>query len=226
MRNVYMYDAEQCKFVVRKPKYKSWIVAILASLLIGFIAGNFIKITDSTLVYIFDYQTKDLPIGSEVWKDSVFKHYTERAEIYLSEKAPKSPIKAEMLTLAAHNVYDSTGVLVPVEFALAQAQIESSMGTKGKSPVNNPFNVGEYDNGTVMWFDNTYKGIEAYYFLIVKNYLRCKSLDMLFKNFTNCNGKRYASNPDYEAEISKQYYYTQKFIDNRLEEKKNKKKRK
>jgi hypothetical protein len=222
MKKLYVYDENQSNFVTYKRKYKRWIVTVLTTLMIGFLSGLFVNIRNTELVYLTEYSSENLPIGSEVWKDSVFSNYSKRAKIYLEAKAPKSPIKAEMLTLAAHNLYDSTGILLPVELALAQAQIESSMGTKGKSPVNNPFNVGEYDNGTVMWFDNTYKGIEAYYFLIAKNYMRCKSLDMLFKNFTNCSGKRYASSLGYEEEISKQYRYIRNFIDNSIEKKKKK----
>ena len=216
MKKLYVYDKDDINFIPHKPNYAKRFGIFFLILAIGFVLGNMIRITDSMIIYIHDYQTKTLPIGSDIWKDSVFKQYTIRAEIYLSEKAPNSPIKPEMLTLAAHNVYDSTGILIPVEFALAQAQIESSMGTKGRSPVNNPYNVGEYDSGTVKWFNNTYEGIEAYYFLLAKNYMKCKSIDMLFKNFSNCSGKRYASNLEYEVEVSKQYYYIQKFIDNRI----------
>lgn len=187
---------------------------MLVSFSIGYLSSIFAyKHYDYHNTSIVPTDISQLPIGSQQWRDSVFADYERRAEIYLKLKYPKSPIKAGMLALAAHNAYDSTGILVPVEFALTQAQIESSMGTKGRSPVNNPFNIGEYDSGTVMWFDSTFDGIQAYYYFITKNYLRCKSLDMLFKNFTNCSGKRYASKPTYEGEVSNQYNYIRRFID-------------
>lgn len=218
MKKLYVYDQKQIQFVPYKPNYKWHLIAATVLLTLGYVLGNVFQLTERALVYIQDYQTETMPIGSEVWKDSVFRYYEERAEIYISKKYPKSPIKPGMLALAAHNVYDSTGILIPVEFALAQAQIESSMGTKGRSPVNNPYNVGEYDSGTVKWFDNTYDGIEAYYFLLARDYMQCKSLDMLFKNYSNCNGHRYASNPNYEKELKQQYLYIQKYIDNRIVE--------
>lgn len=161
---------------------------------------------------------KFLPIGSLGWKDSVFNEYENRAKIYLSQnKFKKTPIKAEMLRLAAYNSYELTGILLPVELALAQAKFESGMGTKGRSPINNPFNVGEYDSGTVMWFDNTYSGIEAYYFFMTKNYLSCiENLDNLFNNFVNCDGKRYASDTLYESKIRKEYKNIELYINKKI----------
>lgn len=138
-------------------------------------------------------------IGTLEWKDSVFNDYEKRAEIYLSQY--NTPIEAGMLRLAAYNAYDSTGILLPVELALTQAHLESALGTKGRSPANNPYNVGENDSGTVKWFTSTFEGVQAYYYLMTKNYLKCKSVSTLLKSFTNCNGKRYASNPNYEHDI-------------------------
>ncbi len=157
----------------------------------------------------------ELTFGSKEWKDSVFNDYELRAEIYLN-KIGNTPIKSGMLKLAAYNAYDSTGVFLPIELALAQAQLESSMGTKGRSPINNPYNVGEYDSGTVLWFDNTFGGIQAYYFLMCKNYLKCKSLSTLLKDFTNCSGKRYATSQEYEHKLSKQITFIENFIDKEL----------
>ena len=135
----------------------------------------------------------DLLIGSNKWKDSVFTEYQVKADLYLGrEEFEGTPIKGEMLSLAAENAYDSTGILLPVELCLAQCQWESGMGLKGKSPINNPFNVGEYDSGTVMWFDSTFDGVQAYYYFMTINYLPCSTIDELFKDFVNCGGHRYA----------------------------------
>ena len=211
-------------------KFKLFIYILLITLL-SFCFGYFSSIIvfehyeyKQTDLYLKDI--KHLPIGSDQWKDSLFNDYEFRAKIYLSQpKFKLSSIKAPMLRLAAYNMYEETGIVLPVELSLAQAQIESSMGTKGRSPVNNPYNIGEYDSGTVMWFNDTYDGIEAYYRFMCKNYLKCKSLDILFKSFTNCGGKRYASNPEYEVKVSSLYYSTKRYIDTeikKIEDKKNK----
>jgi hypothetical protein len=49
-----------------------------------------------------------------------------------------------------------------------------------------------------------------------RNYLGCKEIDILFKNFTNCHGNRYASKPSYEVEVEKQFLYVKKYINNRI----------
>jgi len=200
--------------LVFKKDYRVILYSFLASLFVGitaFISGRLS--VDYSIDDIINQNIKSIPIGSKPWIDSTFAEYETHAKIYLSQKRFKdTPIKPEMLRLAAYNAYEQTGVLLPVELALSQAQIESSMGTRGRSPKNNPYNIGEYDTGTVMWFENTYSGIEAYYTFMCKNYLKCKSIDLLFKSFTNCDGKRYASNSNYEIEVSNQYRVIAKYI--------------
>jgi hypothetical protein len=163
------------------------------------------------------YTKTDLyPIKNKVWLDSTFKDYEKRAKLYLGRpRFSGSPMTAEMMTLCARNAYDSTGILVPVELALAQAQWESSFGREGKSPVNNPYNVGEYDSGTVIWFNSTQEGIQAYYYLMTENYLSCRSVEELLFNFVNCGGYRYASG-DYEIHVGNQYYYIKKWLNETL----------
>lgn len=158
----------------------------------------------------FDYY----PEIDGVWKDSVFRDYKERADLYLSRPIFKgTPLNGDILSLCARNAFDSTGILVPVELALSQAQWESSMGREGKSPVNNPFNIGENDSGTVKWFNSTFDGTQAYYYNICNNYLKCRSLDELFYNFVNCAGHRYASRDIYEEKVRNLYYSIKKWID-------------
>ena len=206
-----------------KKDYRVILYSFLATLFVGitaFVSGRLS--VDYSIDYVINENMKNIPIGSKPWIDSTFAEYETHAKIYLSQQRFKdTPIKPEMLRLAAYNAYERTGVLLPVELALSQAQIESSMGTAGKSPKNNPYNIGEYDTGTVMWFENTYDGIEAYYTYMCKNYLKCKSIDLLFKNFTNCNGQRYASNPKYESEVSKQYKVIAKYIAKHNDDEKN-----
>ena len=211
MRKLYYYDEKETQF----KKYKSFRISNIVIFSLTFIIGLGIGLSTQPTITHYITTTNSKIVGTQEWADSTFSDYEKRAEIYL-RKFPDTPIKADMLRLAAHNAYDSIGVLLPVELALAQAQMESSMGTKGRSPSNNPFNVGEYDNGTVLYFENTFEGIQAYYYLMCRVYLGCKEVDILFKNFTNCHGKRYASNPNYEVEVEKQYLYTKKYIDNRI----------
>jgi hypothetical protein len=210
MKKLYYYEKESMSFK-RYPKRNIILLPTLLFLTVGFVLG--LLVTKTTIEYVTTTNYK--MIGTQEWIDSTFQDYEQRAEIYL-KKFKNTPIKAHMLRLAAHNAYDSTGIILPVELALTQAQMESSMGTKGRSPINNPFNVGEYDDGTVLYFESTFEGIQAYYYLMCRNYLGCKEIDILFKNFTNCHGNRYASKPSYEVEVEKQFLYVKKYINNRI----------
>ena len=225
MEEHYVYDKDDLSFkkvVVPKIKRKVFgdvtylnLIVYTTCLALGTILG--VVITSKTIIineFDSDIVSKhDLIIGSNKWKDSVFSEYKEKADLYLSrEEFEGTPIKGEMLALAAENAYDSTGILLPVELCLAQCQWESGMGLKGKSPKNNPFNIGEYDSGTVIWFDNTFEGVQAYYYLMTTKYLSCSSIHELFNNFVNCSGHRYASG-SYEEHVPKQYYFIVKWLE-------------
>jgi len=210
MKKRYYWDSNEMTFKKVPIFNKVWVfIVIIGVIVLGYLTSkNEIVYLEKEIIV-----SNNQVIGSEQWKDSVFQDYTNKANKYLS-RFNNTPIKGEMLSLAAHNAFDSTGILLPIELALAQAQLESSMGLKGRSPTKNPYNVGEHDSGTVMWFESTFDGIQAYYYYMCFNYLKCKSLDMLFKNFTNCNGKRYASNIEYENKLKQQYYYIKRILSN------------
>jgi hypothetical protein len=151
-------------------------------------------------------------------KDSLeayFDNYEARANLYLS-RFPGTPITGEMLSKSAKKAYDSTGVIVPLELALAQCQWESGMGRKGRSPETNPFNVGEHDCGTSKVFRTTEEGTQAYFYLISKKYLSCKNVESLLKNFISCEGYRYASSENYEKTIKDQYFYISRWINTKI----------
>jgi hypothetical protein len=188
------------------------LILVLSSFLFGMYhrVESIEKVFEKTLKSIVFELPKDQNIE---YVDSLFVEYEKRANIYLSqEKFEKSPIKGFMLSTCAKDAYLMTGIYLPVELALAQAQMESSMGTKGRSPVNNPFNIGEYNTKTVMTFNSTYEGVKAYYSYMTQDYLKCRPIDLLLKNFTNCGGYRYAGSPDYEKSVSELYFTIEKYI--------------
>lgn len=93
-----------------------------------------------------------------------------------------------------------------------QGQLESHMGLigrGGKPGENNPYNVGEYDAGTMMTFKSPKEGVRAYVDLLAKDYLPSKDWDInkLIGNYVNNNGLRYASNPDYEKDLLSQFKF-------------------
>jgi hypothetical protein len=148
--------------------------------------------------------------------DRMFLDYEKRAEIYLT-RFNNTPIKPYMLSTAAKEAYLETGILVPVELALAQAQLESSLGTRGRSARNNPFNIGEYNSHTHLYPKNIDEGIKLYYYYLTNKYLSCKSVDDFLKDCTNCQGSRYATSPSYERAVRRQYNFIIRYIDDNWE---------
>jgi hypothetical protein len=187
------------------------IIAIIFLMLFSFIFGTYNRF-DNLEEFRKSINSYKPPVEPHVeYIDSLFLDYEKRANFYLLNKFKDSPIKGYMLATSAKDAYLSTGVFLPVELALAQAQIESGMGMVGRTPDKNPFNIGEYDTHTEMRFKNTYEGVNAYYKYMTSNYLSCKPIDILLKNFTNCNGYRYASKQNYEEELSNLYLYIVKY---------------
>ena len=146
-------------------------------------------------------------------ENDLLTDYGVRAQKYLDRDVFKgTPITGEMLEKSAKKTFKKTGKLIPLELALSQAQFESSMGREGRSPQTNPYNVGEFDDKTTMTFDKTEDGVDAYYKLMANDYLNDKKPDELLKNFVNKNGHRYAKNPEYEAGLTKQVKYINRFL--------------
>ena len=140
--------------------------------------------------------------------------YKDNVAAYLARPAfAGTPLTADMFANSARSVYESTGTYVPPDLALAQAQFESGMGRKGRNPRTNPFNVGEFDEGTKQRFNTTDEGVAAYYRLMANDYLKKRTRDDLLQNeFVNGAGNRYASNPNYEQLLRDQSQYILKFF--------------
>jgi hypothetical protein len=152
-------------------------------------------------------------------ENKFFDNYKNKAQSYLNRDTfSGTPITGEMLANAARDVFKKYGKIVPLEIALSQAQFESSMGRKGRSPKNNPYNVGEFDEGTKQTFKSTEDGVSAYYNLVAKDYLRDKNPQDLLNNFVNYRGDRYASNKDYEKKLKEQSEYITRFLGNSVAE--------
>tara|TARA_Y100000389_G_scaffold203676_1_gene252978 strand:- start:931 stop:1509 length:579 start_codon:yes stop_codon:yes gene_type:complete len=152
----------------------------------------------------------------EIKVKKYFEDYSKKCQIYLDRRCFKgTPLTGEILSECAKKTYIKKGILIPLELVLSQAQMESHMGTKGKSCVNNPFNVGEYDHRTALKYYKIEEGVQAYFNLIASDYLSTKEIDELLQNFTNSEDKRYASSKSYERKIKKQFKFIKKYIKKR-----------
>lgn len=127
---------------------------------------------------------------------------------YINSVAPNSNLRGYAL------VEECERYNIDLCFVLAQGEIESHFGTKGMaSKLNCVFNVGIYDNKTAEEIEQKYKfdcpneSIEPYLKLLNTKYLVNKIEQDLMKKFIDINGKRYASDPEYEFKISNKYKY-------------------
>ena len=147
--------------------------------------------------------------------DNFFNDYAIKAQAYLNRDTFRgTPITGQMLADAAKEAYQQTGRIVPLDLALSQAQFESSMGRTGRSPSTNPYNVGEFDEGTKQTFKDTASGVKAYYKLMANDYLKDRTAEQLMNNFVNYRGDRYASNKLYEKKLREQSGYINRFFKN------------
>jgi len=127
---------------------------------------------------------------------------------YITQIAPTSNLRGYAV------VEECEKYNIDICFVLAQGEIESHFGTKGiASKLNSVFNVGMYDGKTSEEIDNKYKfeypneSIEPYLKLLTTRYLVNKTEEDLLKKFVDIDGKRYASNPNYEVMISDKYKF-------------------
>lgn len=103
---------------------------------------------------------------------------------------------------------------VDVSFVLAQAQLESTFGAKGRAArTNNVFNVCAYDYNTTedmitkgYGYDHPDDSVEPYLKLLIHNYLgEDHSVEPLLNNFVNKRDQRYASCNEYEKKLTRTY---------------------
>jgi hypothetical protein len=117
-------------------------------------------------------------------------------------------ITGEMMASSAKKSFDKFGSYIPPELALAQLLQEGGIANSRRRsrPIRtkNPFNVGNTDSGENEYQDTIEAGIDRYYDLVAKSYLRKgKTADDLIRNFVNNSGLRYASNQGYEEALVK-----------------------
>jgi flagellum-specific peptidoglycan hydrolase FlgJ len=139
--------------------------------------------------------------------------YAKLAQRYLNRPVfAGTPLKGQDLADAARLAFETYGIVVPPELALAQAQFETSMGRRGRNPKTNPFNVGEWDTETKLRFPDTSYGVNKYFDLMARDYLNNKPIESLLTNFVNQKGNRYAVDPNYEKKISKQVNFIKRYL--------------
>lgn len=136
------------------------------------------------------------------------KELIAEVDSYIKTVAPKSKVRGKYL------VHNCLKYNIDIKFVLAQGHIESHFGTKGLAcQTNSIFNVGAYDGCSLSEMSkNGFKytdpnhSIRPYIKTLKANYLvNGKTTKDLLKNYVNKNGKRYASNNQYENDLKTLY---------------------
>lgn len=148
--------------------------------------------------YNNNYETEDDRIFAQ--KVNACREYMEYAlnnQGYDLSSTNLSP-EALVRTCEENNFY--------LPFVLATGHLESCFGaTPRAQKTNSVFSVGSYDNGkNKATYNHPDESILPFINLIQNDYLgNGKTLDDLLKpnGFTNMNGHRYASNPNYENKL-------------------------
>ena len=150
--------------------------------------------------YVFDVYRENLELDYYRSKDAL----VDVVDSYIKEIAPSSVMNG----IAFVNKCDEYNM--NLFFVIAQAQIESSFATKGLGQkMNSAFNVkAYYGKGSKYMdkYDHPDDSIEPYIILVKKNYMGDSKTEMdLMNNYVNFEGKRYATNPDYEEMMLSTY---------------------
>ena len=150
----------------------------------------------SKKTYTYEVYRHGLELDYYAAKDSLMHMLDD----YIYSVAPNSIMNG----VAFIDEYEEYGV--DLLFAVTQCQIESRFATKGLGgKTNSAFNVKAYDGKADKYMDNYSHpdmSIAPYMKLIVKQYLvNGKTEADLMDNFVNSEGKRYASDPNYERKF-------------------------
>ena len=152
-------------------------------------------------------------------KNYVFEVYRENLELYYyrSKDALVDVVDSYIKEIAPSSVMNGIAFVNKCDeynmnlfFVIAQAQVESSFATKGLGQkMNSAFNVKAYDGKGSKYmdkYDHPDDSIEPYIILVKKNYMGDSKTEMdLMNNYVNFEGKRYATNPDYEEMMLSTY---------------------
>ena len=189
-----------------KENFRSVLKYIILGLFFGLISLGvymFISVRERHYTeknYVFEVYRENLELDYYRSKDAL----VDVVDSYIKEVAPSSIMNG----IAFVNKCDEYNM--NLFFVMAQAQVESAFATKGLGQkMNSAFNVKAYDGKGSKYMDKYHhpdESIEPYIVLIKNDYMGDSKTEMdLMDNYVNFEGKRYATNPDYESMILSTY---------------------
>ena len=177
---------------------------------LAFLFGMII-FTVPTAIILIDKHHSEKNYVFEVYRENLELDYYRSKDVlvdvvdsYIKEVAPSSIMNG----IAFVNKCDEYNM--NLFFVIAQAQVESAFATEGLGQkMNSAFNVKAYDGKGSKYMDKYHhpdESIEPYIVLIKNDYMGDSKTEMdLMDNYVNFEGKRYATNPEYEAMMLSTY---------------------
>ena len=192
--------------MIMKENFRNVLKYIILGLFFGLISLGvyiFISVRERYYAennYVFEVYRENLELDYYRSKDAL----VDVIDSYIKEVAPSSIMNG----IAFVNKCDEYNM--NLFFVIAQAQVESAFATKGLGQkMNSAFNVKAYDGKGSKYMDKYHhpdESIEPYIVLIKNDYMGDSKTEMdLMDNYVNFEGKRYATNPDYEAMMLSTY---------------------
>ena len=185
----------------------------IISLIVFLLAGTAVFV--GAKLNVEHKQKMEIAEAENAKRSKVLKEYEEaryqlaiEVDNYITSVAPKSCIDPFLMI----DLCSQYGV--DIRFVLAQGQVESHFATKGTAARTlSIFNVGAYDGHSAsrqrrngFGYSDPNDSIEPYLILITSEYMvNGKTEYDLMKNYVNCLGMRYASNPRYEKMLRSVY---------------------
>ena len=195
-----------------KEKFKFYFVVFLAALMgVGLLTVVGVGASKRQTNGIHSHPT----YSYTVYRDRVELNYqgakddlVDLVESYIDSIAPSSCLNGiRLVELCDKYNFD-------IKFALAQGQLESHFGTMGiAAKTNSVWNVKAYDGKSAEQIIKDGDGkihpddsIEPYIKLLMSNYfVNGKTERDMLDKFVDVNGKRYATNPNYEEQLRSIY---------------------
>ena len=188
------------------------LVLLTLILTVSFIATALVELSSSASGNAYGKEKLISEQNESAYISSVRAHseikLIQEVDIYMKSIAPTTKLKADILVPLCEKYH------MNVSFVLAQAILESHLGTRGlATKTNSVWNVGSFDNGKIHY---TYKGvnesIEPYLKLLREKYLTCVSVKgdticreiknlIQDRGFVNSEGYRYATSAIYESSL-------------------------
>lgn len=132
----------------------------------------------------------------------------DEVQKYINSIAPTSNLRGYAI------VEECEKFNIDIKFVLAQGEIESHYATKGiGGKLNSVFNVGVFDGLSENTVHKSYKydypnqSIRPYLELLFERYLVNKLEGDLMHNYVDVDGKRYASDPNYESKLREKHTF-------------------